>query len=363
MSGTGRSGRSRSRWFRPRWSRAWWPTESPRPLGSRRAWSSRRSGDHFVEVLGEHSAPGGPLVVALGAPVVDAVWDSLGAQGVGHPPGFADVFPFAFAGGEDDPALPEPVQLRALQAGEELKRRGEVQVMVPGPAVEVLDLIGTAHADGGAEDVGVAAQRGHRVERADRRACGDDVEGLAAEVGVDGRYHLPPDALVELVEQPQAVLHRGRLGHHRLAGHAVDGVQLDPALGQQRAARVYQAVPLDLLGVAAGRGEDQHGPAVQAPPNHGDLLLQPFGKPLFPDPEVVSHRTRYLLWGSGGALTRRRTSADRGRSRTGRPAAGRASSPSCARRAPRRSGRPSRRPRTPGPWTGSGRSAARRLRS
>jgi hypothetical protein len=48
------------------------------PSTADRPRSSPGSGDQFVEVLGEHSAPGVPLVVPLGAPVVDSVGDSLG---------------------------------------------------------------------------------------------------------------------------------------------------------------------------------------------------------------------------------------------------------------------------------------------
>ncbi len=54
-------------------------------------------------------------------------------------------------------------------------------------------------------------------QRADRGAAGDHVDGLPAEIRVDGRHDLPPDAFVELVEQPHAVLGRACLRCHRLA--------------------------------------------------------------------------------------------------------------------------------------------------
>ena len=64
-----------------------------------------------------------------------------------------------------------------------------------------------------------------------------------------------------------------------------------------------------------------------------------------------------------GRVTRSRTSVDRGRPTTARRAAGPASSPSCARRAPRRTGRSCLRIRRSAPLTGSARSVARRPRS
>jgi len=84
---------------------------------------------------------------------------------------------------------------------------------------------------------------------------------------------------MELVEQPHAVVGRAIFRDHRPPGDAVDRVQLDPALGQQRPARVDQAEPLDLLGVAARGREDQHWPAERAPPRDGYLGLDAVGVP------------------------------------------------------------------------------------
>ena len=68
-------------------------------------------------------------------------------------------------------------------------------------------------------------------------------------------------------------------GHHRLPGHAVARVELDPAALDQRPAGADEAVALDLLGVPARRGEDQDRGAVVAPPGQTDRLLQTLGVP------------------------------------------------------------------------------------
>src|SRR5580658_4889151 len=112
----------------------------------------------FLQVLRQHVPPGVPVVFPLRAPVVHPVGDALGAQGPGHLPGRADVLPVALARGQDGPPGPQPVQLRALQAGQELQRRGEEQVLAPGLVVEALDPVAAAHADRRGEHVRVTAQ-------------------------------------------------------------------------------------------------------------------------------------------------------------------------------------------------------------
>ncbi len=118
-------------------------------------------------------------------------------------------------------------------------------------------------------------------------------------------------------------------------------------------------MPLDLLGVAAGGREDEHRGAVVPPGREADVLLEARRvPPLVRHWSPPSPRSSLVRW-----ITRTRTSAVRGRSTTIRLATGPSSSPSCAHRAPRRSGRPSRPPGRSSPSIGSGRPAARTRRS
>src|SRR5258707_15032666 len=144
---------------------------------------------------------------------------------------------------------------------------------------------------------------------------------------------------MKLAEEPGSVLRGARPGDHRLPGDAVDRVQLDPARGEQLPARADQAESLNLLGITPGGRENQHRAAGDPPPHDRDLAMEPVGEPSLARFHGVTHR---------------RTSADQEISITAPPAADRASSPRCARRAPRPNGRPCRRPRTWEPWTGCG---------
>ena len=85
--------------------------------------------------------------------------------------------------------------------------------------------------------------------------------------------------LLELVEQPAAVGRVAVVGGHRLPGHGVAGVDLDPAVLDEPGEVADEVVSLDLLGVTAGRREDQHRDAEVAPAGQRDVLLHPVGPP------------------------------------------------------------------------------------
>ena len=94
----------------------------------------------LVQVLRQHPAPGVPLVRPSAGPSCPPGWGCPWRPAPRPSARLADVLPLALAGGQlHDPPLPEQVQLRALQARQELQRRGEVQVLAPGFVVEALD--------------------------------------------------------------------------------------------------------------------------------------------------------------------------------------------------------------------------------
>src|SRR3954467_14546584 len=69
--------------------------------------------DPLAEVLRQHLAPGRPVVVPLGPPRVDPVGDAVSAERAGHPPRLAEVLGAALAGGKDDHAGLQHVEVAA----------------------------------------------------------------------------------------------------------------------------------------------------------------------------------------------------------------------------------------------------------
>jgi len=233
----------------------------------------------LVEVAREHVEPGTPVVLPLRAPGVDPVRDLLATEDGGRVPGLADVLPGPFARRQDREAGPEGVELGPFEVRQEVRRRRQVEVLAERRIEEAVHPVGAAHADRRPEGVRVPAQDGEGVEGADRGAGDDDGRRVPTQVGADCRHHLVDHALLELVEQPHLVLRRAVLGHQCLTGHAVTGVELDPAAPDELAAGRHKTVALDLLCVTAGCREDEHRRPVVAPAREADRLLEPLRVP------------------------------------------------------------------------------------
>src|SRR4051794_19963279 len=114
-------------------TRACTSATSSAPASPRRCCSTASgrpaSSTQLVEVRGEHPPPGGPVVLDFRTPRVDPVGNALATQHVGHRPGLTDVLPGTLTGGEDHLPLPELVELGSLEAGQEVQRRGEEEVL------------------------------------------------------------------------------------------------------------------------------------------------------------------------------------------------------------------------------------------
>src|SRR5205807_2627846 len=109
--------------------------------------------------------PGRPVVPPLRAPWVDAVGDPFLPKGLGHHPRLPDVFPLTLTRREQNEALPQCIELRPLESGQERERRREEKVVAELVVKEPLQSVSPAHPDRSAEHVWIAAQHGDRVER------------------------------------------------------------------------------------------------------------------------------------------------------------------------------------------------------
>ena len=128
---------------------------------------------------------------------------------------------------------------------------------------------------GGAEHVGKQAHAGERVERADRRTGGDDldvVDSQSARIAGTTSWRMNSRNWRCIHAWCAAV---ALAGEQHPTVDAVDGVELDPAGVEQLAAGVDQVEALDLLGVAAGGREHQHRRAEVAPAHDVDVALDP----------------------------------------------------------------------------------------
>lgn len=183
----------------------------------------------LIEDLGEHGAPGGPVMVPLGAPGVDAVGDALGAESICEAPGFGDVLGASFAGGEEDEAFAEFVEVGAGESGDEVKGGGDPEVvgeLMGLGVVEAADVVGAAHADGAGEDVRESAEYRDGVEGPDGSAGGPDFDVRGLAIHADGGDDLVADVAVELVLDPHLVLGAAFAFQEDAAADAVAGVDL-----------------------------------------------------------------------------------------------------------------------------------------
>src|SRR5262245_3337981 len=174
----------------------------------------------------------------------------------------------ALARRDEDEALAQFAQLRRVpEAREEVHRRAVVEVEVLVALLEPLrDVVRPAHPDRLREEVGMTADRGDGVERADRRARRDDADVLRAAVRADPRHELLGDEAVERALHLREVARREVAAlRQRLAADRVAREDLDAALVDERPQRDEHLEALALLGVAARGGEEQHGRAVAAP--------------------------------------------------------------------------------------------------
>src|SRR5205807_5738329 len=107
------------------------------PSTHHRAADPQRSAlRQLVEIGGQHPAPRAPIVLVVRSPWVDPVRDPFPAQDVGHPPRLTDVLPRTLTRREDGEAAPQYVEVRAVEAGHEVQRRGEVQIHAAVPTDE-----------------------------------------------------------------------------------------------------------------------------------------------------------------------------------------------------------------------------------
>ena len=123
------------------------------------------------------------------------------------------------------------------------------------------------------------AHTGEGVERPDRRPGGDQLDVGRSAVGAHRGDELTGDEVEELSLEPGLVSGVALAGEDRPPVDAVDRVQLHPAGVEQLGAGRDKVEALDLLGVAACRGEHERRPAVVAPAHDVDLAFEPVGVP------------------------------------------------------------------------------------
>ena len=186
-------------------------------------------------------------------------------------PALTDVLVGTLAARQHDEAAAQPLELVALQRRHDVQWRGLEEVVRDGTGEEAPEVERAAHADGQLEHVREQADAAERVEGADRRAGGDELDVVGVAIGADRRDDLVADELEELPLHPRLVGGVALAGEQDPAVDAVDRVQLHPPGLDQVAARLDEEEALDLLAVAPGGREHQDGRAERAPADHRDV--------------------------------------------------------------------------------------------
>ena len=92
------------------------------------------------------------------------------------------------------------------ETGHEADWRREVVISGSLEAKQALEIIRAAHPDRGAKEPGITTGHCDRLEGADGRAGRDHLNAVIATVGADRRNDLMGHVVLELVQQPTAML-------------------------------------------------------------------------------------------------------------------------------------------------------------
>src|ERR1700719_2209879 len=150
------------------------------------------------DVFAHFGFPVGPVVAALGAPIVEGVADAFAGEDLGEAVGGGGVFPFAGAGDQMNVAGGQvTVGPRVAQILEVVDRVVEVEIIVVEAVHEVFEIVDAGHGEAAFDYVGVLEEGVRGVVGAEGHAHGGDANawGFAvvpdegddffAEVGVE----------------------------------------------------------------------------------------------------------------------------------------------------------------------------------
>lgn len=253
---------------------------------------------HLADKIGQHLPPGGPVVAHVLAPQIQPVFDAFAVQDVGEIDGGAGVFVIALAGGNNDFALAHFVQhIFIIPAGQIVRRRVEIDVVVEIPFSVIAQIVNPAHGNSAGENIRAAEKAVGGVQRPHGSAGSDDRNQPFAVV-MNERNHLLHHVLVEcLVPHPFVV------GIHvaiqpAFAVHSIDGKDLAFAALDQRGEHVDHLEALQFQKIRRGGGKNEHRESVMAVHRDRHLLLQAVAPPIV---NFSAHAFSPLgEWGSNG---------------------------------------------------------------
>jgi hypothetical protein len=165
--------------------------EDPRQVNAAPQQVYRRGLEKPRHILAHLMLPIGPVVPALGTPVVQGMSDSLAGEDLGQPIGGAAVLPLTCAGADVDVARGELAQDPGIaQVREIIHRIVEIKIIVVHPIHEVPHVVYAGHREAALDHVGMLEQRVGRVIRAERCAHGGDSDPWALAIVPDERHDL-----------------------------------------------------------------------------------------------------------------------------------------------------------------------------
>ncbi len=135
-----------------------------------------QAGDVFAHLV----LPVGPVVAALGAPIVERVADAFAGEDFGEAVGGAAVLPRACAGGDVDVAGGElSEEPRIAEVREIVHGIVEIEIVVVHAVHEVADVVDAGHREAALDHVGMLEERVGGVIRAERGSHGGNGDAVA----------------------------------------------------------------------------------------------------------------------------------------------------------------------------------------
>src|SRR6266481_2036120 len=234
----------------------------------------------FSYVLPHLVLPVGPVVAALGPPVVERMADALAGENLGEPVGRAAVLPLARSRADVNVASrklaeePRIAQIRKI-----IDRIVEVEIVIVHSVHEILHVINAGHGEAALDGVGVLEEGVSGVIRAERCAHGgnSDALGLAivpdewndflAQVGIKHRLDVAAMKRVRaLVVKAEAI-------------DGIDGEQLHFSVVDEIRERSDHALAFELPFIARAGGKTEKRRAPVAENDDAELEAHPWGMP------------------------------------------------------------------------------------
>ena len=216
------------------------------------------------DVFAHFGFPEGPVVAALGAPIVDGVANAFAIEDFGEVIGGAAVFPRAGAGDEMNVAgCKLTINPGVRKIGDVVDGIVEIKIVVEHAAHEISHVVYAGHGEAALENTGMFKERIRGVISAERSAHGGDGDlrlavvpdkwdDFLAQVGIKNGLH------VAAMKGVRASIVKAE------AVDGVDGIKFDAAGVNEFGERADHALAFEFEFVAGAGGKADDGRAVMA---------------------------------------------------------------------------------------------------